>query len=95
MVGHIESLGEKVVSDEWMDFVREILSAGGSHQNIAIGSQTVSQRVLCRQTTKYVPGTDKENSTHYLTLFCRQKSDNQKVIELILLSKLAVALCLF
>jgi hypothetical protein len=55
----IESLGEKIVSDEWMDYVREILSASGSDKNVGIGSQTFSQRVFRSETTKYVTGTDK------------------------------------
>jgi hypothetical protein len=59
MACHIESLGEKIVSDEWVDYVQKILSASGSDQNIAPGSQTFAQRVLRRQTTKYVPGADK------------------------------------
>ncbi len=95
MAADIESLSEKVVSDERMNDMRKIFCSSGSDKNVGIGSQTFSQRVLRRETTKYVAGTDKENSTHYLALSCRQKSDNQKVIELILLSQLAVALCLF
>jgi hypothetical protein len=59
MVADIESLGEKIVSDEWMDYVREILSASGSDQNVDIVSQIFSHCVFRSETTKYIPGTDK------------------------------------
>ena len=52
-----ESLGEKIVSDKWFDYVRTIISAGRSDPDIASVSQVFAQRVL--QNTKYVSSTDK------------------------------------